>query len=275
MVRATWQLSASIAVVLAVAALVLRAAGGPGTRRLGAFAREFAVLVGLFGVYQYCGRWTHLLVAGAFAHAREVVTIERDLHLPSELAVQRAVLPHPLLVRGVNGYYEGVHLSATALFLVWVWWRHREHYPGVRDVLAASTLICLLLQLVPVAPPRMLPDLGFTDTALVYGQSVYGTGGSGIASQLAAMPSIHVLWAAILAWVGVRVSRSRWRWVLVAHLVVTVFVIVATANHWWLDGAAAGGVLALVAAGRSALRARLAGRDVPDPEPAAALTGQR
>ena len=50
----------------------------------------------------------------------------------------------------------------------------RPAYRPIRRGLAVTTLLCLLVQLLPVAPPRMLP--GFTDTAALYGQSVYAGG---------------------------------------------------------------------------------------------------
>jgi len=34
----------------------------------------------------------------------------------------------------------------------------------------------------------------------------------------------------------VAVSTSRWRWVFILHLVLTMMVVSATGNHWWLDG---------------------------------------
>ncbi len=34
----------------------------------------------------------------------------------------------------------------------------------------------------------------------------------------------------------VAVSTSRWRWLFLLHLVLTMLVVSATGNHWWLDG---------------------------------------
>ena len=253
-IYASWQLSAWIAATLAGVTVVARATNHPLTRRLGAFAREFTVVVALFAVYQYCGHYAHIKAAGGFVHARQIIDFERALHLPGEAWVQGLITPHPWAVRTVNAYYAAVHLTSMTGFIVWVWWRHGDFYPRVRNIVAVSTLSCLLVQMVPVAPPRMFPELGFVDTALQYGQSVYGPNGTGIADQLAAMPSIHVLWAGIIAYYAVRMSSSRWRWVLVAHFVVTVFVVVASANHWWLDGVVAIGILALVLATFAAVR---------------------
>jgi hypothetical protein len=53
------------------------------------------------------------------------------------------------------------------------------------------------------------------------------------------MPSLHVGWAVLVAVAAVAVGTSRWRWLVVAHPVLTVVAVVATANHWWLDGVVA------------------------------------
>ena len=72
--------------------------------------------------------------------------------------------------------------------------------------------------------------------------------GFGLApDQLSAMPSVHVAWAVLVGWYAWRLARSRWRWLAVAHAVATVFVVVCTANHWWLDGIVAAAVLVMCA----------------------------
>jgi len=106
-----------------------------------------------------------------------------------------------------------------------------------------------LVQFVPVAPPRMLPESGFVDVAVQYGQSVYGGAVGGmIADQLSAMPSVHVAWCVLVAVVVVRVSATRWRWLAVLHAVATVVVVVVTANHFWADAIVAVALLAAACA---------------------------
>jgi hypothetical protein len=63
-------------------------------------------------------------------------------------------------------------------------------------------------------------------------------------NQFAAMPSMHVGWS---LWAGLALfwlARRRWvRWLGIAYPVVTLLVIMATANHFILD--AVGGAAAL------------------------------
>jgi drug/metabolite transporter superfamily protein YnfA len=253
LLRPSWQLSASLALALAAAALLLRRRDRRPLPTLRAFAAEFALIMGLLGVWQFVGQYVRGDVAAAMHRAQAIADVQRVMHLPDEAGLQHLVLPHPQLIRAANEYYAYAHLNTMAFFLLWMWWRHRDRYPDVRATVVATTAICLLVQLVPVAPPRLMPELGFTDTALDYGQSVYGTYADGLANQLSAMPSVHVAWALIVAWFMVRATPSRWRWVGPAHAALTVLVITVTANHWWLDGIVAALILLSVEGARAAL----------------------
>jgi PAP2 superfamily protein len=258
-----WQQSSALCGVLTVTAVGLRRV--PRAEIARSFAREFAVVLALFGLWQYIGHFVRTHSGGAMHRAREVQSLQTWLHLPDELSLQLWILPHPWLVRVINAYYASAHLTGMTLFLIWVWWRHREAFGQVRNTVAASTLFYLVVQSVPVAPPRLLPGAGFVDTALLYGQSVYGTYTTGVAAQLTAMPSVHVGWAFIIAWYIARLARGPGRWLGCLHLVLTVLVVVLTANHWWLDGIVAvlmaTVVLAVQAGGGAVLSRRRAGQD--------------
>ncbi len=274
MLRPSWQLSATLAVVLVVAAVLLRPLPSRWARTTSAFAREFAIVATLLGLWQYVGHYVHTRYAGAMERAHTLAAFERTLHLPSEAWLQHLVLPFPDLVRAANIYYAFAHLNGMTIFLVWLWWRHRESYAQARNTVVASTLACLLVQIVPVAPPRLLPSLGFVDTAMLYGQSVYGSFTAGLANQLSAMPSIHVGWAVIVGWYAVRVSRSPWRWAAAGHAVLTTLVVVVTANHWWLDGGVAAGfvVVAIVVQRVLGVRSGPPAQQLPEPEHAVVVS---
>ncbi|RJK95516.1 inositol phosphorylceramide synthase [Vallicoccus soli] len=187
-------------------------------------------------------------VSEALGNARHVLHLEDLLGLPSELALQRAALSWTWLVEAANVYYAVVHFPATVAFLVWTYVRRRERYPWVRNTLIGLTAVALAVHLfTPLAPPRMLEGLGFVDTGAVLGPAVYGPPETDhVTNQYAAMPSLHVGWAVFVALGLVVMTRGRWRWLWLLHPAVTVLVVVATANHYWLDGIVAVVLLGLV-----------------------------
>jgi hypothetical protein len=228
-----------VAVVIALRPLTTRWAGV-----VSAFARELAIMFTLYAVWRLANKLSLMQLDGAMWRGRWLWDLQRELHLPSEVAVQQMILPHPLIVQFANVYYAAAHVPVMILFLVWLFVRHRPRYPQLRNALALTTAACLLIQLIPVAPPRLIPDLGVIDTPLLYHQSVYGPIGTGIAAQLSALPSVHVAWALLVGIGAVMVSDSRWRWVILAHPILTCWVVVATGNHYWVDGILAGLLLA-------------------------------
>jgi hypothetical protein len=62
------------------------------------------------------------------------------------------------------------------------------------------------------------------------------------------MPSVHVAWAVLVSWAVITSGLSRWRWLILLHPAVTVFVVVGTGNHFWADGIVAAAVVAAVLA---------------------------
>lgn len=230
-----WNYAAIIAAVLAGVGLLTRRRGRKPTG-ISALTTEAALVFVLYGLWQYAAGISLLQVDGAIGRGRWIMRISHWLPLPGEHRVQSWVLPHSWLTQFCNGYYAIMHVPALGIFLVWMFFRHRDRYAPWRNVLAALTGISLAIQLVPVAPPRLIPGAGFVDTALLFHQSVYGSLGAGAADQLSAMPSVHVGWASLIAIATFTSTRSRWRWIAVVHGALTWFVVVATANHWWLDG---------------------------------------
>jgi PAP2 superfamily len=241
----SWDMAALLAVCLQAAVLAARRYRAGRWAAFAAFGSEASLVAGLYAVWQLIATFAPSTVAGAVGHGKAIWHLEHALHLPSELTMQKAVLSHPLLVQAANGFYAVVHVPALGVFLLWLFFRHRDHYPYFRNTLAILTFACFVIQLIPVAPPRLIPGLGFVDTGLRYHQSVYGPTGTGISDQLSALPSLHVGWACLVALAVIQVSRSRWRWLVIAHPVLTMVVVVVTANHFWLDGVAAAGLLGL------------------------------
>ncbi len=218
-------------------------------------ARETLLLGSLLLVYQASRLLGGRDVTAAFHHARTVLHVEQLLRLPGEQAAQALVLSVEPVVRAANSYYAAAHLPVTVAALLWLLLFRPLVYRRLRTAIVGGTAVALAVYLLlPVAPPRMLP--GFVDTAATHGQSVYGdAGASALANQYAALPSLHVGWAVLVAIAGVSAAATRWRWLWVLHPVATVAVVVVTGNHYWLDvgAGAALAVCAWLVAGRPAV----------------------
>jgi hypothetical protein len=253
-----WKIALVGALCLLVAGGVLAVMRPTGRRGRVAQAAllETSLVLALFAMWQVVGSLAHHSGVGAVRRGEDVLAVERHLHIATEHATQGLVVGHPLFVQLCNGYYVYGHLNGLAVFLIWIFVRHRRLYPSVRWTVVLLTAACFCVHFVPVAPPRLLPGGGFVDTATQYGQSVYGPATAGFADQLSAFPSMHVGWAALIAWWAWRASPWRWGWAGVAHLPLTSFAVVATANHYWLDGLAAVAILAGVLAVQAGVSAR-------------------
>ena len=251
----SWSQAALLAAVLAVVAAGLILTRRARLVAAGRFTGETALLAGLFALWQYAGSFSFMPPDGGLPRGRWLWQAERWLHLPSETALQQVFLPHPLIIQFANLYYAALHFPGLLATLAWLFIWHRDQYRRVRTTVVLFTAAALVIQFVPVAPPRMLSGTGLVDTAVLYGQSVYGAVGGFEADQLSAMPSVHVGWAVIVAVAAVGAARTRWRWLAVLYPVLTTLIVVITANHYWLDGVAAAllvcGALALQQAGRS------------------------
>lgn len=256
----TWKEAAVAAALAVVAAVVTWRRQDRLSRAVHPTAREFAGIASLYALWRIARELPLDRDAGALHRARQIWDLEQWLHLPSELALQRFVLRHEWLAQATNWYYAVVHVPALLAFLAWLWIRHRDDYPHWRNGLVVLTAGCLVIRYVRVAPPRFLGQLGFVDLSTRYGLSLYGPQGTGISDQMAAMPSIHCGWAAVVGLGFFRLGPRGWRWLGPVHLVLTFLVVAATGNHWWLDGIVAVAILlpALWVDARLRARSRLA-----------------
>ncbi|MFA1545562.1 bifunctional phosphatase PAP2/O-acyltransferase family protein [Actinomadura chokoriensis] len=178
----------------------------------------------------------------ARAHGEALYRLERVLHIDVEPALN-AWLAHQPVWRVVANYEYAITYIASALaLLTWLFIRHPARYRTARNAFVMLNLAGLAcFALFPVMPPRLMHDLGFIDT--VTEGRTWGSWGSPVvehADRFAAVPSLHMAWT---LWVGVelaRVKARRWvQWLNTAHILLTLYVILATANHFLLDAVAA------------------------------------
>lgn len=220
-------------------------------------ASELLLIGALYVLYRLGRLLTRGQESVAHANAVDVHGLEHLLRIPSEATVQ-ALVPSDRLLELANVYYVSAHFPSIIAFLVWGFLvRPRVEYTWARNLLIAVTATALVVHVVyPLAPPRMFPQWGFVDTMAVLGPNAYGGASGDLANQFAAMPSLHVGWAALIAYV---VARTGPRWLAglaLVHVLVTTLVVVVTANHFWLDA-----VVALAILGVAALAVRPPGHD--------------
>jgi hypothetical protein len=249
-----WNIALWCAAFLGLPGFLLRRhATRPAATWLGV-VRESALLFALYAAWRWLGNIQIMGTERAASRGRSVWQLERWLHLPNEATLQDWCRHATWLLRAADVYYIVAHVVPLGLFLVWLYLRHRDSYAGWRNVLAFVSISCLLIQLVPVAPPRMYADLGFIDTGARFGPRVYDPAGAGLAGQLAAMPSLHVGWAVVIGAGAVQAGVGRWRWLVLAHPVLTMLAVTLTGYHWALDGLVAAGLVGLGVAVGAGLR---------------------
>jgi hypothetical protein len=261
---ATWDQAAIASAVSLIAWLILRALPSGRVRNalMPAFS-EFALISALYAVWRLARELPFTHPEGAMDRARAIDDVQKFFHLPTEISMQHFVVHYDWVAALTNDYYATVHVPALLVFLVWLFIRHRDQYPHWRNGLAGLTAFCLVIRFIRVAPPRFVQELGFVDLSDKHGFDVYGDVGTGISDQF------HVGWAAVVALGVFTVSTSRWRWLILMHLPITIFVVAATGHHWWLDGIVAIALLWVSLAADTYVRGRLARRKALVAVPAA------
>ena len=221
------------------------------------FLRELCLILpaGLF--YFFVRGLVAADTAGAVAHARRIVWLERRLGIFVEPRLQRAVLDHPVLVDLANWIYVWAHWPVILAWVVWMWTRHRDAYPTYRNaVLLSGAAAMLVFAFYPVAPPRYLPALGFVDTITLRSHSYRALQPPALEDLYASMPSLHFGWDLLVGIAIARHARTVPGRLLGVVLPPAMFgAIVLTANHFLLDGLA-GAAFALTGLAASTALAR-------------------
>jgi hypothetical protein len=212
----------------------------------------------LFGFAYLLYRLVEGIVGGntvvAFAHARELISLERSLHIFVEPQIQAWATSSHLLVVVAAYVYINAQTTILIALLLYLYIAHNRSYYFVRNMLFVGMAIGLLgYGLFPTAPPRFLPEWGFIDSlSQVTHGGTNGTIAKVFFNQYAAVPSMHVACAVMLGWtlsrlVTLRIAKVFWAlWPL-----FITFMTVITANHFLIDA-----ILGLAVAGVSFAAAR-------------------
>jgi PAP2 superfamily len=227
-------------------------AGAAATSRPAAW-RELVLLLGLYVGYTLSRLLAYDQVGTARDHARSIAELEHGLGIDPERWLNTLFAGSTGVEVAAAYWYSLMHYVVTPLVLLALYRLRPGLYRPLRSALVIATVVALAVYLAwPAEPPRMMGD--FHDTLLAtadYGWwSGHASAPKGLGAttnELAAMPSMHVGWAIWSSIAMLTSVRARWMRVLVvAYPLITVLVVVGTANHWLLD-ALAGAVITIVA----------------------------
>jgi membrane-associated phospholipid phosphatase len=220
------------------------------------WVREAAIVLGFYYVYQTVRSLADHsgVTSRAYGNARRLVGAEKSIHIFYEQTIQQAFLGAHWFIRAMNIYYGTLHFVITVGLLVWMYIKRHHAYRHMRNLLGLTTALALVgYWAFPLAPPRLYkcndnipvpgPDgyaIGkcFVDTLDKVGGlwSYHSPVAKAVANQYAAMPSLHFAWSVWCAIVLYRYGRHRVTKVIgVLYPLITLFAIVVTANHYFLD----------------------------------------
>ncbi len=182
----------------------------------------------------------------AIEHALRIIELEQALGLFREPAMQRRIMDHDWMITLQNWIYIFGHWPVVVGTLIWLVWRHPDHYGRWRNAMLISGLIGIaVFALYPVAPPRLMPGYGFFDSVTARSNAYRVLQPPSLTNPYAAVPSLHFGWNLLMGIAWVRLSH-HWAGKVFGVLMppLMFLAIILTANHFIVDGIA-GGTVAL------------------------------
>jgi hypothetical protein len=186
----------------------------------------------------------------ALVNGQNVIDLEKELHTFFEPGLQSVFIDHRWIIDFANFMYMNSHFVVTTAFLVWLYIFRNQNFYFVRNMfMVAMALAIVGYALVPTMPPRLFPQDGFVDTITDYAQVNHDSGLVKLfINPYAAIPSMHIAFSMMIGVTGVLLSRHKLtKLVWAAYPLLVFWVVVVTANHFWVDGAA-GLLVAILAA---------------------------
>jgi PAP2 superfamily len=199
--------------------------------------RQLALFAGAYYLYRIVRGFVDGQAGLAFENARTLVDLERSLGLFFEPGLQTWARGEEWLLTGANWMYVNSHFVVTTTFLIWLYIARNHAFYYVRNMFMVAMGFALAGYLAyPTAPPRFMPEWGFTDSVAAF----VGQGAENSANVLynpfAAVPSMHVAFALMIAVPAFFLVRNRvLKAVWAVYPAVVTFVVVVTANHFWMD----------------------------------------
>lgn len=219
------------------------AARRPRPALLGArwFARDLVVVLGVVGLYFLLRGSAPDRLEFSVAVTNALIAFEREVGVFWEPQIQEWSIQSHLVKEFANFVYAYLHFPVLGAVAIWLWFKDRQSFLFMRNVMFVSMLFGLVFYYAfPAAPPRLMElhgyDLGFVDTVFGTETKVNYAQPSLILNEYAAIPSFHFGWIALASaaiWVNTRSASFRVLAVLLT--VVMTWAIVASANHLFID----------------------------------------
>jgi membrane-associated phospholipid phosphatase len=198
------------------------------------FARQLLIWFGFVFAYQVARGLADRNPSKAFVDGWRILDFEqRVTNHVFELTLQQFAVSSEVLSKLVAWTYWNSEFTVVGLALLWVYLRRHEAFSKFRNAIIGANLVGLIgYILLPTAPPRMFPSIGFIDH---HSNGVVQLA----ANPYAAMPSLHAADALIVGLVlSSLVRRPIWKIVWLVWPAWVSFAVMATGNHFWLDVAA-------------------------------------
>jgi len=201
--------------------------------------RQIALVIGAYYLYRYVRGLVDGKASLAYENARSLVDLERNLGLFFEPGLQAWALGQSWTVDAASWMYVNSHFTITTTFMAWLYLRRNHAFYFVRNMFMIAMGLALVGYVVyPTAPPRFMPEWGFTDTVADFVGAAASNSASVLYNPFAAVPSMHVAFAlmvAVPAFKLVRFKPIRVFWCL--YPVAVTLAVMITANHFWMDAA--------------------------------------
>ena len=230
--------------------------------------RQLAIWFGFLYAYRYTRGVADRDPFKAFHNGLAVADLKHRFTGLWELSLQSLVASSDVLREATSWTYWHSQFTVLGLSLLWIYLWRNEAFVRVRNTLLLANIIGLVgFVLVPTAPPRMFPELGFVDTLASFGINHDSAIVRADSNPYAAMPSLHAADALIIGVSLALLVRPRWLkalWILWPGWVW--FSVMATGNHFWLDIVA--GIIVAIVAGAIVNRKHIRRLTSPAPAPA-------
>jgi hypothetical protein len=222
-------------------------------------ARQILIVVGAYYAYRYVRGAVDGRASVAYENGRDLIDIERSLHIFVEPSVQAWASGKSWLIDFASWMYVNSHFTLTVSSLVFIYLFRNESFYFVRNMFVISMGIALVgYILLPTAPPRFFPEWGFEDSVANFTHiSANDATVNALFNPYAAVPSMHVCFSLMLGITMVRLVKFkplRVFWAL--YPIIVTFVVISTGNHWVLDAVLGALTAVLSALGAQYLLAR-------------------